>query len=518
MSFSEQRAPADDLLLGSARDMLRALDRGGIGAEELLRLHWERSDRLNPVLNAIVDQDRDSALAAARHVDRIRAQGGRAGVLAGLPMTIKDSFAVAGMSACCGMPAMKDHRPAADAVAVARLRRAGAVIYGKTNVPYACGDHQSYNDVHGTTRNPWDPSRTPGGSSGGSAAALAAGLTALELGSDIGGSIRCPAHFCGVYGHKTTYGLLPGAGHLPPAPDPSRPPELSVIGPLARDPGDLSLALDVLLDLSGADGAAPLPVARHARLADFRVGLWLDAYPLESACRAAILRFVDDLRHAGARIDEGARPDIDPAKSSAVYLETLFGVLGSRMDEKARDAFVTLARAAGPVPYAEALLRAVERPGHLDPAIRAARAGLGRAWRAFFDAYDVLICPVTATTAFPHDHAGGHGPAAQLHRTLQVDGRPRPYLDTLQWPSLATVANLPATAMPTGRRVDGLPVGVQIIGPLAEDRTPLRFAELAARHLEHSGHLGNSGPLPAATRVSDSLRKDEQDVPELLHG
>ncbi len=473
----------DALLSGSAHAMLEALEQRRISAEELLQSHWARTDRLNPQLNIVVDQNRDEALATARRIDRARAGGARLGALAGLPMTIKDSFEVVGMGATCGLPNLAGHRPASDALTVGRLRRAGAVIYGKTNVPQACGDHQSYNDLYGTTRNPWNLARTPGGSSGGSAAALAAGLTPLELGSDIGGSIRCPAHFCGVYGHKTTHGLLPAAGHIPPSPHGTRGSELSVIGPLARDPADLSLALDVLLGLHDQGGVDPLPPARHDRLEDFRVALWLDAYPLDDHYRGAILDYVDDLRRVGVQVDATARPVIDPVGSHDTYLETLFGVIGSRMTAEALASFERQVRAAGPVPYADELSRYVRGNGHLSPTVQAARAQLGQAWRAFFRDFDVLICPVTPTVAFSHDHLGGHGPAAQLQRRIDVSGAPHPYLENLSWPGLVTVANLPATAMPTGHLVQGLPAGVQVVGPLAEDRTPLRFATLAAQRL-----------------------------------
>ncbi|WP_434670988.1 amidase family protein (plasmid) [Klebsiella sp. B345] len=474
----------DTLLLGSARDMLRAMENGDISAEELLKLHWARVERFNPTLNLVVEQNRNTALADARRIDQARVNGGFPGVLAGLPMTIKDSFEVAGMVATCGMPQMSNHRPQIDAITVAHLRSAGAVIYGKTNVPYACGDHQSYNDIYGVSLNPWDPSCTPGGSSGASAAALASGLTALELGSDIGGSIRCPAHFCGVYGHKTTHGLLPAIGHMPPAPHSTARSELSVVGPLARTPGDLSLALDVLLGLHGGT-SDPLPASRHICLEDFRVGLWLDAYPIDDEYRAAILRFADDLKHIGVQVDETARPDINPVHSNDIYMETLFGVIGSRMSAEALEMFTEQVSAASTAPYAEKLLRYVSNPAHLSPSILNARKYLGLMWQTFFHTYDLLICPVTPTVAFPHDHSGGHGPAAQLRRVLTVNGFQRPYLDNLQWPGLATVANLPATAMPSGHFVRGLPAGVQVIGPLGEDRTPLLFTELVAQRLQH---------------------------------
>lgn len=460
------------LLYKSACYMLKMLRSGEIGAEELLKLHWSQMDQLNPELNAIVVQNREAALIDARQVD----DGKLNGVLAGLPMTIKDSFEVVGMRATCGMPQWQNYYPSSDATAVTALRQAGAVIYGKTNVPYACGDHQSYNDVYGQSNNPWNLLYTTGGSSGGSAAAVAAGMTALELGSDIGGSIRCPAHFCGVYGHKTTHGLLSAHGHIPPTGHDIS--ELSVIGPLARDPYDLSLSLNVLLGLYDNIQDDPLPPPRHHRLQDFRVGLWLDAYPLDDAYRQAILDFVDDLKHLGVSVNPHAHPNFDPNISHEIYMETLFGVMGSRMDSETLDDFIALVNKAGDKPYHQELLNYVSHPHHLSKRIRERRLVLGRAWASFFQSYDVLICPITPTVAFPHDHFGGHGPAAQLQRVIMVNGSPCPYLDNLKWPGLVTVANLPATAMPTGYFSQGLPAGVQLIGPLGEDRTPLHFAEL----------------------------------------
>src|SRR5688500_2072246 len=255
------------LALASATEQLRLLETGKIGAAELLELYLERVERFNPAYNLVVAFDRDRARATAREIDQQRASGDPLGPLAGLPITIKDSFEVTGMPTTCGLERLRDHRPGQDADAVVLLREAGANIFGKTNLPAGASDWQSFNPVYGISRNPWNPDRTVGGSSGGAAGAVAAGFTSFELGSDIGGSIRIPAHFCGVFGHKPTYGLISVRGQIPPPPGMLTRPELGVAGPLARSAGDLALLMDVL--------AEPLPAPRRERLADFRVGVWM---------------------------------------------------------------------------------------------------------------------------------------------------------------------------------------------------------------------------------------------------
>jgi len=247
-----------------------------ISARELLELHLDRVKRINPSCNAVVALDEEGARRQAGAADETLARNGKVGLLHGLPMTIKDSFAVTGMAATCGLEELRDYRPHEDAVAVAKIRASGAVIFGKTNLPAGAADHQSCNTLFGLTRNPWDSERTVGGSSGGSAAALAAGLTSLELGSDIGGSIRVPAHFCGVYGHKPSYGLVSTEGHIPPPPGHLAPAELGVAGPLARSAFDLELLFDVVLGMSDLDGASAelrLPPARHDDIRSFRVAV-----------------------------------------------------------------------------------------------------------------------------------------------------------------------------------------------------------------------------------------------------
>lgn len=471
-----------------ATELRKLLADRKISALELLEAHLARVEKLNPVYNAIVALDVEGAKERAREADEAIARGRSHGPLHGLPMTIKDAFEVAGMPATCGIEELCDYRPDHDAASVSKLRRAGAIIFGKTNLPAGATDHQSYNSLFGITRNPWNPDRTPGGSSGGSAAALAAGMTSLEMGSDIGGSIRVPAHFCGVYGHKPSYGIVPGQGHIPPPPGHLLQVDLGVVGPLARSAHDLELALDQLCGPDEPHEKAvriDLPSPRQTDLRDYRVALWADAetFPLDDGCRQAIEAFAGDLRGLGVRVDEAARPDIDPQRAYDVYLDTLFGILGAGVPEPTLRAFADAAETApSGHRYEPALVRAVTQTLRHWMAVAEERVQLCRRWDSFFEDYDVLLCPITPTVAFPHDTSGADI-TAQFSRTITVNGEAREYMDNLAWPGLITVANLPATAVPTRRFVDGLPVGLQIVGPYLEDKTPLRFAQLVEEQL-----------------------------------
>jgi amidase len=421
-------------------------------------------------------------------------------------MTFKDVWEVSGMTASCGLPELKLHRPLRDADAVARLRRAGVIPFGKTNVPTLAADHQSYNPVYGTTNNPWDIVRTPGGSSGGAAAAVAAGLTPLELGSDIGGSIRCPSHFCGVYGHKSSFGIVPMRGHIPPPPGSFTAPPLGIAGPIARCPEDLERALDVLVAPAEWDRSAwsvQIPKSRHERLDQFRVAVWADqsSYSVDSRYCAALEDYARALSAAGVHIDVTARPPIDPFASDDLYVAMLFRAISVGMDE---EMLLQTDRAAveyggGSRGYPQRIARAVRMSHAEAEGLREDQQRLCRQWAQFFTDFDLILCPVMPTVAYRHDQSGqGSGHIAQYSRTLQVDGKAVPYLNGLQWPGLATVANLPATAIPTGRFIYGLPVGLQAIGPYLEDRTALRFAQLAAAVV--GGFVAPPQPAPAGLR------------------
>jgi amidase len=476
----------NDICFLTATEQRELLTSRRISAVELLDAHLARVRSANPTYNAVVALDEEGARQQARRADEQLARGDAVGPLHGLPMTIKDSFAVTGMPTTCGLEDLRDYRPAQDAAAVAQIRQAGAVIFGKTNLPAGAADHQSCNTLFGLTRNPWDLDRTVGGSSGGAAAALAAGLTSLELGSDIGGSIRCPAHFCGVYGHKPSYGLISTEGHIPPAPGSIAPKDLSVAGPLARSARDLELLFDVVLGAKDQGGApdVALPASRHENLRAFRVAVWNDdkAYSLDASYAAAIDGLVDDLARLGVQVDRSARPPIDPAASYQVYLQTLFGIIGAGLPPPARDAIFAAADADEGDGYPRRVADAVRQTLPQYFAATEERYRLYRAWRAFFDDYDVLLCPISPVVAFPHD-IERLDLAAQFTRRLAVNGGTVPYMDNLAWPGLITVANLPATAIPTGRMVGSVPAGVQVAGPYLGDRTTLRFAQLVEAEL-----------------------------------
>ncbi|WP_404405133.1 amidase [Pelagibacterium halotolerans] len=464
----------------SATETLDALNARRIGAVEILDHYLARLSRHGDKVNAVVERDIERARAAAAEADARRAAG-KAGPLDGLPMTIKDTFEVRGFKTTAGIPDLAGYRPEDDADAVARLRGAGAVIYGKTNVPVAASDHQSYNPIYGTTRNPWNPDRCVGGSSGGSAAALAAGFSALELGSDIGGSIRIPSHYCGVYGHKPTYGIVSARGHIPPAPGELSAAPLSVCGPLARSAEDLELALGLLAGPGGATANAwslALPKARHNHLKDFRVAVWTGGYPVDDTYAALIEEFAGNLEREGASVTRLAKTPDHLEGTDALYLDMLFGVIGSGSPEAELAAYKAVADGKPAGSYEARLARATHQSLRDWAGLASRQAKLFADWEQWFSNFDVLLCPVSMNVAFPHMTEDGHGPIAQLNRTLSVSGGKRPYLDNLLWPGVATLGHLPSTVRPLDGRVDGMPAGIQIMGAQLEDHTTIRFAQL----------------------------------------
>ena len=297
---------SSDLDYRTTTELVGLLAARKVSAVELLERSVARIEARDKQINAVVVRDFERARDAAKAADAALARGERAPLL-GVPMTVKESYNVAGLPTTWGFPAAKDFRPNDDALAVTRVKAAGAVILGKTNVPISLADWQSYNDVYGTTNNPWDLTRTPGGSSGGSAAALAAGYVSLELGSDIGGSLRVPAHYCGVFAHKPSLGLVPPRGQTPP----NVPPlpfenDLAVIGPMARSAADLALALDVVAgpdeQVNAIAYRLALPPPRHDDLKGFRV-LVVDTHPLiptANSVRTALGRLAERPREVGS--------------------------------------------------------------------------------------------------------------------------------------------------------------------------------------------------------------------------
>jgi amidase len=454
-----------------------------IGCLELLDLFIARAEQHNPALNAIVAWQVDKARERARAADAALARGELWGPLHGVPMTVKESFNVAGLPSTWGNLPWKDNIAADNAVLVERLIAAGAVIYGKTNVPFMLQDAQSYNEVYGTTNNPWDKARGPGGSSGGEGAALAAGLSALGAGSDIAGSLRNPAHYCGIYAHKPTWGLIPTRGHSPTGA--LTPTDISVVGPMARDAEDLDLAMRVLAGpdlLQQPAWRVELPAPRHRRLADFRVAVCTNSplCEIDTSVAERLAAAVAALKRAGATVDEAARPPLDDAKHQALFMLLLRAATASRMSDQ--DFAAQQAIAATLSPNDTSSRAAVARGATVNHrawgAANEARTALRHAWRDFFGRFDVLLTPVAATAAFAHDH----NPDRDA-RTIPVNGEARPYQEQLFWAAPASLSYLPATAAPLGLTAAGLPVGVQIIGAEGEDPTTIEFARLLAAEI-----------------------------------
>jgi amidase len=469
----------------SVSELRALLDARKVSAVELFEQSVRRITALDPRINAVVVRDFERALAAALQADAALSRGDRRPLL-GIPMTVKESFNVAGLPTTWGLPAGRDWQAPEDAVAVARLKAAGAVILGKTNLATVIADWQSFNAVYGTTNNPWDLTRTAGGSSGGSAAALAAGYVPLELGSDISGSIRAPAHLCGVFGHKPTSNLVPQRGHAPPR-APALPTDLTsglgVCGPMARTAADLSLALDVLVGPDEIEAAAyrvMLPPARYSALKDFRV-LLIDSHPLlpvEGEIRAALDQLASRLAATGAKVARSSPLLPDLAESARLHTRMVrnFVAFGRPPEffKKHQEEVAALK------PDDDSLkawrTRAPLLSHHQWMAGEIARARLRQQWAGLFREFDVVLCPPFSVVAFPHDQKPD-----QEQRTIEIDGDTHPYLSLIVWSTVATPPGLPATVMPLARSKAGLPIGVQIIGPLLEDRTPLAFAALLER-------------------------------------
>lgn len=468
----------------TAVELSAALSAKEVSAVELAEDAIGRIERHDAKINAICVRDFDRALAAARAADAELARGVMKPLL-GLPVTVKESYNIAGLPTTWGIPAHKDFMPREDALSVSRVKDAGGVILGKTNVPLGLGDWQSYNEIYGTTNNPFDLGRTPGGSSGGSSAALAAGYGPLSLGSDIGGSLRVPAFHCGVYAHKPTFALVPGRGHTPP---PFQPlpidRDLAVTGPMARSAADLSLLLDVMAGPdpleAGKGYKLALPGPRHTALKDFRV-LVVDTDPVmptDEVVRGTIHRLAANLEKAGVSVDRNSSLLPNFGETSRLYMRMLMSFLAASLPP---EVYAGAQAGAAALPASDISLAAERLRGSVISHRNwlmddAARARLRAQWRELFKTFDAVICPIMPTPAYPHDHSDD-----QEQRRIKIDGKDYVYPDQLSWPGIATLPGLPATALPTGFSPDGLPVGVQIVGPWLEDRTPLKLAELIER-------------------------------------
>lgn len=446
---------ASETPLLSATEQAALLRTKAVSSRELLTAHLDRVERLNAGLNAVVTLDADRAMRAAARCDDLTARGESIGPLHGLPCTIKDALDTAGLTTTGGAVELADRVPDHDAAAVARVRAAGAVIFGKTNLPRWSGDYQTAGGLFGTTNNPWDLGRTPGGSSGGAAAAVASGLTTFEIGTDIGGSIRVPSTFCGIAGHKPTYGVVPQRGYVAHVGGGTTLADINVVGPLARTVADLGLLLDVLAGPEEPDEGWSLQLPPPAP-GPWRVTALVDdpAFPVSGEVRAAVLTAAEALRGDGARVGDGPPPvslteateQFVPLISAAMALSNAGGVDAAGIGDVAGDSHVAWLRHD------------------------AARVALQRRWRNWFADHDVLLAPAWPTPAVPHDQR----PVTE--RTLDVDGTTVPTVLAGCWLGYAGVVGLPATVVRVGTSGDGLPIGVQVIAGSHRDRTSLAVA------------------------------------------
>jgi amidase len=462
----------------SATSLVRALRSKRIGALELLELYIKRVERYDSVLNALPVRDFATARKRAKAFDR---KGAKPGPLAGLPMTVKESYNLAGHPTTWGLAEYRDNRPAANAAAVERFLRAGGNIFAKSNVPVLLADWETANPIYGKTVNPWNHERTPGGSSGGSAAALAAGLTGLEAGSDIGGSIRNPAHYCGVYGHKPTWGICSVAGQS--LPGTAHPSDITVIGPMARSAFDLELALRIMAGPDEIDGAGwrlALPKPTRRTLRGWRVAV-LCSHPTaetDATVQDSIRALAKFLAAKGAKVSERALPAFDLAEAHRVFIQLLRGATSARQTPEFFAQMLEAKNTLSPDDhsYYAQMVRANTQPHKDWLAASNRRHQMRHAWAEFFRDWDVLLCPNAASGAFPHSM-----PGERWERMIQVNGKPQPATTQMWWAGIAGMCYLPGTAAPIGLSPEGLPLSVQVVGPQHGDYSTIGFAQLIER-------------------------------------
>ena len=467
------------MIFNSAHEILEKIKQREVSSLEVLESFLAQVEKVNPKINAIVALDAERAKEKAIEADNKINLKSKLGPLHGLPMTIKDAFEVEGIVSTGGNPAWKDNIPKRNAEAVQRLVDAGAIIFGKTNVPFLSSDLQSFNKIYGTTNNPWDLERTPGGSSGGSAAALAAGMTPLELGSDIGGSIRVPAHFCGLYGHKPSYNIISEVGHMPPPPGSILTGNgLSVAGPLARSPEDLEIALDVLVSAQEQDSQAwkvKLPKARTKKIKELKIAVWPDEPYAEADNEITnlIKDTAKDLKHAGAKVETVDLP-ISFEEIDKIYSLLLNPLMLAGSPKETFETLAKLNESLDPNDMSE--LAKVARGSVLKHAdwvlVNAMRQNMRQKWREFFNKFDVILCPTCITPAFKHNHNPVH------ERKLTINGKDDEYLRATLWAGPAVSAGLPSTNVPIGMSSNNLPISMQITGPYLEDKTCLEVAKV----------------------------------------
>ncbi|MBQ74663.1 MAG: amidase [Gammaproteobacteria bacterium] len=440
----------DNPAFWSAKRQAAAIKAGELGSRELLELYIDRIEQINPDINAVITTDFKTARRVADQADKVITAGEPVGPLHGLPVTIKDAIETKGLCSTGGAIELASYIPESDAPVVNSVRRAGANIIGKTNLPRWSGDIQAYNEIYGTTSNPWNLDHVPGGSSGGAAAAVACGLTSFEIGTDIGGSIRFPSAFCGVFGHKPSFGIVPSTGYLDHALGGTTEADVNVIGPITRSAEDLELLLGILLreEAPWKPDLAPPPES----LKDLRIATWLndDFCSLDDVVSEKLNEVVSKLETENYQVTQNTRPDIEPLAAS----DLAFKLIGA------------------------ALLQSQPESGfsHRDwLEAHRSRVGIQQRWAEFFEDYDIILMPVCFVPPFPHVQEGDF-----FTRTIECNGIARPYVDLIRWTMLVGMANLPSTVPPIGLGSTNLPIGIQVVGKYGADLTTIRFASAIA--------------------------------------
>lgn len=451
-----------DIALMSAVEQISLIRRGEISSQELTEHCIARIESRDGEINAVVTRDFETALTNAKAADAAQKRGEVLGRIHGVPITVKDALQTKGLRSTGGAVELRDNVPERDAPVVDAVRREGAIVIGKTNLPRWSGDIQSYNELFGTTNNPWDLSRGPGGSSGGAAAAVAMGFTSFEIGTDIGGSIRFPAAFNGVWGHKPSFGLLPTTGYLDHVDGGLNEADVNVFGPLARSSQDLDLLVDVMKRNSppwiAQLGSGPTNVR------DLRIAAWLDDdfCLVDNEVLQHLESIVEELERDGVLVDRTARPEIEPDDAATLGLWLVQQAISQSTDSDGR--------------------------GHrvwLDQHVR--RERIRSRWAEFFRHYDAVIMPVCFVPPFPHQQEGDFG-----SRTLLCNGEERSYIDVVKWTTMVGMAYLPSTVPPTGLGSSGVPIGCQVVGPYGSDKLTIALAA-------HIGELmGGYQPPPRA--------------------
>ena len=447
----------DDVAFWSTTRQAAAIRAGEFTSRALLELYISRIERINPAINAVITLQLAEARQAADAADARLAAGELDGPLHGIPITIKDALETQGLRSTGGATELHNNVPLRDAPVVSAVKAAGAIIFGKTNLPRWSGDIQSYNEMFGTTNNPWDINRVPGGSSGGAAAAVATGLTSFEIGTDIGGSIRFPSSFNGTFGHKPSWGVVPSTGYLDHDQGGDTEADVNVIGPLARSAEDLALLLDLLQRQDGPLVANLTPVP--ADVASLRVAAWLDDpfCPVDTEVLELLTRATDQLEASGVSVDREARPDIDPKQASELGMWLVSAAVSQTMPAE------NLENTAG---------AATPGASHLDWLnFDRERQQIRHQWARFFEDYDAILMPISFVPPFVHQQEGHFG-----NRTLVCNGESRPYADLIKWTILTGMAYLPASVPPIGLTSSGVPSSLQVVGAYGADYLTIALA------------------------------------------